>query len=318
VIREHRAFGGIILSASHNPGGPDGDFGIKFNGETGGPAPERVTEAIYRRSQTLAAYRTVEARDMPIDRLGETRFGGMTIDVIDPVADYAALMERIFDFDRLRELFRGGFRLCFDAMNAVTGPYAHEIFERRLGAPPGTAVNADPKPDFGGLHPDPNPTHAAGLIAALAAPDAPDFGAASDGDGDRNMVVTRDGAIGSSDSLAILAANARLIPWFKDGLSGVARSMPTSRAVDRVAASLGIDCFETPTGWKYFGNLLDAGRIGLCVRRTESGRCCSGSICWRRAASRQPRLSPIIGAATAATFMSGTIMRRLTATARTG
>jgi phosphoglucomutase len=264
VIRGHRAFGGIILSASHNPGGPDGDFGIKFNGENGGPAPERVTEAIYRRSQTLAAYRTVEAGDMPIGRIGETRLGGMAVEIIDPVADYAALMERIFDFDRLRELFKGGFRLRFDAMNAVTGPYAREIFERRLGAPAGTAVNADPKPDFGGLHPDPNPTHAADLIAALAAPDAPDFGAASDGDGDRNMVVTRDGAIGPSDSLAILAANARLIPWFKDGLCGVARSMPTSRAVDRVAAALGIACFETPTGWKYFGNLLDAGRIGMC------------------------------------------------------
>jgi phosphoglucomutase len=264
VIRGHRAFGGIILSASHNPGGPDGDFGIKFNGENGGPAPERVTEAIYRRSQTLAAYRTVEARDVPIGRIGETRLGGMAIEIIDPVADYAALMERIFDFDRLRELFKGGFQLRFDAMSAVTGPYAREIFERRLGAPAGTAVNADPKSDFGGLHPDPNPTHAADLIAALAAPDAPDFGAASDGDGDRNMVVTRDGAIGPSDSLAILAANARLIPWFKDGLCGVARSMPTSRAVDRVAAALGIDCFETPTGWKYFGNLLDAGRIGMC------------------------------------------------------
>src|SRR5580704_1823414 len=264
VIRGNRAFGGIILSASHNPGGPDGDFGIKYNGENGGPAPERVTEAIYHCTQTLAAYRTVEAADVPINRLSETRLGGMTIELIDPVADYAALMERIFDFGRLRELFKSGFRLRFDAMNAVTGPYAREIFEWRLGAPVGTAVNAEPKPDFGGLHPDPNPTHAADLIAALAAPDAPDFGAASDGDGDRNMVVTRDGAIGPSDSLAVLAANARLIPWFKDGLSGVARSMPTSRAVDRVARKLGIDCFETPTGWKYFGNLLDAGRIALC------------------------------------------------------
>ena len=264
VIREREAFGGIVLSASHNPGGPDGDFGIKYNVSNGGPAPERVTEAIYRRSQTIGGYRTVEAADLPLDKITSARLGGMEVAVIDPVTEYAALMERIFDFDRLRALFRGGFRLRFDAMNAVTGPYAREIFERRLGAPVGTAINADPLADFGGLHPDPNPTYAASLIAALAAADAPDFGAASDGDGDRNMVVTRDGAIGPSDSLAILAANAHLIPWFKDGLSGVARSMPTSRAVDRVARKLGIDCFETPTGWKYFGNLLDAGRIALC------------------------------------------------------
>jgi phosphoglucomutase len=274
VIREHKAFGGIILSASHNPGGPDGDFGIKYNVSNGGPAPEPVTEAVFRRSQAITAYRTVEAADVPLDRVGSARLdatplGAMEVAVIDPVADYAALMERIFDFDRLRDLFRGGFRLRFDAMSAVTGPYAREIFERRLGAAAGSAVKADPLPDFGGHHPDPNPLYAADLIAALAAPDAPDFGAASDGDGDRNMVVARaegsgGGAIGPSDSLAILAANAHLIPWFKDGLPGVARSMPTSRAVDRVAAALGIDCFETPTGWKFFGNLLDAGRIALC------------------------------------------------------
>jgi phosphoglucomutase len=269
IIREHKAFGGIVLSASHNPGGPDGDFGIKYNVANGGPAPERVTEAIFRRSQGIAAYRIAEGADLPLDRIGSTRLGATEVAVIDPVADYAALMERIFDFDRLRRLFRGGFRLRFDAMHAVTGPYAREIFEHRLGAPAGTAVNARPLADFGGHHPDPNPIHAADLIAALAAADAPDFGAASDGDGDRNMVVARaggtgGGAIGPSDSLAILAANARLVPWFKDGLPGVARSMPTSRAVDRVAAALGIACFETPTGWKYFGNLLDAGRIALC------------------------------------------------------
>jgi len=269
IIREHQAFGGIVLSASHNPGGPDGDFGIKYNVANGGPAPEKITEAVFARSKAIAAYRTTDAADLPLDTLGATRLGAMEVAVIDPVADYAALMERIFDFDRLRDLFRGGFRLRFDAMNAVTGPYAREIFERRLGASAGAAINAVPLPDFGGLHPDPNPLHAADLIAALAAPDAPDFGAASDGDGDRNMVVARaagigGGAIGPSDSLAILAANAHLIPWFKDGLPGVARSMPTSRAVDRVAKSLGIDCFETPTGWKFFGNLLDAGRIALC------------------------------------------------------
>ncbi|HEX6443109.1 MAG TPA: alpha-D-glucose phosphate-specific phosphoglucomutase [Stellaceae bacterium] len=264
VIRKHRAFGGIILSASHNPGGPGGDFGIKYNIANGGPAPERVTEAIFRHSQRIAAYRTVDAPPVSLDRIGTTRLGSMSVEIIDPVADYAELMERIFDFDRIRDLFRDGFRLRFDAMHAVTGPYAVEILERQLGAGPGSAVNAEPLPDFRGLHPDPNPTHAADLIAALAAPDSPDFGAASDGDGDRNMVVGHDYVISPSDSLAVLAANAELVPWFKNGLPGVARSMPTSRAVDRVAAALGIDCYETPTGWKYFGSLLDAGRISLC------------------------------------------------------
>jgi phosphoglucomutase len=269
VIRGRRAFGGIILSASHNPGGPDGDFGIKYNATNGGPAPEHVTEAIYRRTQTITTYRIVEADPVPLNVVASMNIGAMELSVIDPVAEYAVLMERIFDFDRLRDLFRGGFRLRFDALHAVTGPYAREIFESRLGAAPGSAVNADPLPDFGGHHPDPNPTYAADLIAAVTGPDGPDLGAASDGDGDRNMVVTRPngiagGAVGPSDSLAILAANASLIPWFKGGLPGVARSMPTSRAVDRVAAKLGIECFETPTGWKYFGNLLDAGRIRLC------------------------------------------------------
>jgi phosphoglucomutase len=264
VIRKHQAFGGIVLSASHNPGGPDGDFGIKFDVANGGPAPERVTEAIWHCSQRIAAYRTIDAPPLPLDRIGRAQLGDMAVEIIDPVADYAELMERIFDFDRLRELFRSGFRLRFDALHASTGPYGREIFERRLGAPAGTAVNAEPLPDFGGGHPDPNPTYAAGLVAAIAAPDGPDFGAASDGDGDRNMVVSREGPVGPSDSLAILAANARLVPWFKDGLCGVARSMPTSRAVDRVAQALGIACYETPTGWKFFGSLLDAGRIALC------------------------------------------------------
>jgi phosphoglucomutase len=265
VIREHRAFGGIVLSASHNPGGPDGDFGIKYNIANGGPAPERVTEAIWRRSEHIAAYRTIDAPPLPLDRLGAVRLGDMIVEIIDPVADYAALMERIFDFDRLSGLLRGGaFRLRFDALHAATGPYGREIFERRLGAPAGTAVNAEPLADFGGRHPDPNPTYAADLIAALAAPDGPDFGAASDGDGDRNMVVSRAGPIGPSDSLAVLAANAEIVPWFKNGLPGVARSMPTSRAVDRVAAARGIPCYETPTGWKYFASLLDSGRIALC------------------------------------------------------
>ncbi len=269
LIRKHGAFGGIILSASHNPGGPDGDFGVKYNIANGGPAPEAVTEAIYHRTRQIAEYRTVEASPVPLDRLGALRLGRMAIEIVDPVADYAELMERIFDFDRLHDLFHGGFRLRFDALHAVTGPYAREIFERRLGAPEGTAVNAEPLCDFGGHHPDPNPTYAGGLVRALAAADAPDLGAASDGDGDRNMVVARGkglggGVISPSDSLAILAANAALVPWFKHGLPGVARSMPTSRAVDRVAAALGVDRYETPTGWKYFGSLLDAGRIALC------------------------------------------------------
>jgi len=264
LIRGRAAFGGIVLSASHNPGGPEGDFGIKYNIANGGPAPERVTEAIYRRSQTISSYRTIDAATVAVDKIISSKLGGMALDIVDPVADYVALMERIFDFERIRALFRGGFRLRFDAMSAITGPYATEIFERRLGAPTGTAVNAVPLPDFGGLHPDPNPTHAASLIAALTTAGAPDFGAASDGDGDRNLVVTREGPVGPSDSLAILAANAHLIPWFSAGLPGVAHSMPTSRAVDRVARTLGIDCFETPTGWKFFGNLLDAGRIALC------------------------------------------------------
>jgi phosphoglucomutase len=223
-----------------------------------------VTEAIFRYSQQIAAYRTIKAPPLPLDRLGIYQLAGLTVEIVDPVADYAALMEQIFDFDRIRDLFRSGFRFRFDAMHAVTGPYAVEIFERRLGAAPGTAVNAEPLPDFGGHHPDPNPLHAAALVAAMMAPNGPDFGAASDGDGDRNMVVGRGCVIGPSDSLAILAANARLVPWFEEGLPGVARSMPTSRAVDRVAAALGIDCYETPTGWKYFGSLLDAGRIKLC------------------------------------------------------
>jgi phosphoglucomutase len=264
LIRQHRAFGGIILSASHNPGGPEGDFGIKYNIANGGPAPERVTESIYRRTQQIAAYLTVATPPLPLDRIGTTQIGEMAVEIIDPVADYAGLMERIFDFDRLRDLFRSGFRFRFDAMHAVTGPYAVEIFERRLGAPAGTAVNAEPQPDFAGHHPDPNPAHAGELIEAMMADNGPDFGAASDGDGDRNMVVGRGVVIGPSDSLAVLAANARLVPWFKRGLAGVARSLPTSRAVDRVAAALGIDCYETPTGWKYFGSLLDAGRIALC------------------------------------------------------
>jgi phosphoglucomutase len=264
LIRHHKAFGGIILSASHNPGGPQGDFGIKYNVGNGGPAPETVTEAIYRRTQAIDRYLTLDAPDLDLDRPGSLRLGGMAVEVIDPVDNYAGLMESLFDFGRIRELIAGGFRLRFDAMHAVTGPYALEILERRLGAPAGTCRNARPLSDFGGGHPDPNLVYAHDLVDAMRGPGAPDFGAASDGDGDRNLILGRDCYVTPSDSLAVLAANARLIPAYRDGLSGVARSMPTSRAVDRVAEQLGIDCYETPTGWKFFGNLLDAGRVTLC------------------------------------------------------
>jgi phosphoglucomutase len=265
VIRKYHARGGIVLSASHNPGGPDGDFGVKFNGPNGGPAPEPVTEAIFALSKRIGSYRHLEADDVDIDHLGVFKLGDMIVEVIDPVAAYAALMESLFDFERMRALLTGGtFRMCFDAMSAVTGPYAHEIFERRLGAPAGTVINGVPLPDFGGHHPDPNLTHAHALVEAMSGPGAPDFGAASDGDGDRNMIMGRDIFVTPSDSLALLAANARLVPAYAQGLAGVARSMPTSRAADAVAAKLGLACYETPTGWKYFGNLLDAGRVTLC------------------------------------------------------
>ncbi|NDY43240.1 alpha-D-glucose phosphate-specific phosphoglucomutase [Dissulfurirhabdus thermomarina] len=264
IIRRRGLAGGFILSASHNPGGPGGDFGLKFNVENGGPAPEKVTEAFWRRSREITEYRTAEAPDLPLDRPGIQRLGGMEVEVIDPVADYAELMERLFDFDRIRALFADGFRMRFDAMHAVTGPYAAEILERRLGAPPGTVVRGTPLPDFGGGHPDPNLVHARGLVALMNGPDAPDLGAASDGDGDRNMILGRGCFVTPSDSLAVLAAEARLVPGYAGGLKGVARSMPTSTAVDRVAADLGIPCYETPTGWKFFGSLLDAGRVTLC------------------------------------------------------
>jgi len=264
VIRKRGALGGIILSASHNPGGPNGDFGIKFNAANGGPAAEALTEAFFRRSKEIDAYRTVEAADVDLDRLGERALGAMAVEVIDPVADYAELMESLFDMAAIRALFASGFRMVFDAMHAVTGPYAVEILERRLGAPAGTAINATPLEDFGGHHPDPNLAHAVDLVAALTGPDAPDFGAASDGDGDRNMILGRGVFVSPSDSIAVLAANATHVPAYAGGLKGVARSMPTSRALDRVASALGIPCYETPTGWKFFGTLLDAGRISLC------------------------------------------------------
>jgi phosphoglucomutase len=265
VIRKHQAFGGIVLSASHNPGGPTEDFGIKYNVSNGGPAPESVTEAIYARSQVIDRFKILEAADLNLDRLGESRLGDMRVQVIDPVADYLQLMEQLFDFERIRKvLTSGSFHMRFDAMNAVTGPYALAILEGRLAAPSGTVMRGVPLPDFGGDHPDPNLVHAHDLVALMNSPEAPDFGAASDGDGDRNMVLGRRFYVTPSDSLAVLAANAHLVPGYSRGLKGVARSMPTSQAVDRVAEAQNIPCFETPTGWKFFGNLLDAGRITLC------------------------------------------------------
>ena len=264
VIRKYRTLGGLILSASHNPGGPDGDFGIKYNTPNGGPAPEKVTDAIFVRSKVLASYRIVDAPDIDLDRIGKQAVGDMVVEVIDPVADYAGLMESLFDFAAIRDLIAGGFRLCFDAMHAVTGPYAKEIIERRLGAPAGSVINGVPLEDFGGGHPDPNLTYADQLVAIMYGKDAPDFGAASDGDGDRNMILGRGFFVTPSDSLAVIAANARLAPGYAKGIAGIARSMPTSAAADRVAQKLGVPCFETPTGWKFFGNLMDAGKVTLC------------------------------------------------------
>jgi phosphoglucomutase len=265
VIRKHQAFGGIILSASHNPAGPDGDFGIKYNIANGGPAPEKITEAIYQKSQSIRRYRILDSQELDLETLGEQQLGGMTVEVIDPVSDYAELMQQLFDFDRIRALVDSGlFDMRFDAMHAITGPYAVEIFENRLGVPPDAIMNAVPKEDFGGGHPDPNLVYAKELVDILFAADAPDFGAASDGDGDRNMVLGRRCFVTPSDSLAVLAANAHLTPGYRLGLAGIARSMPTSQAADRVAERLGIELFETPTGWKFFGNLLDAGKATLC------------------------------------------------------
>ena len=266
VIRKRAAFGGIILSASHNPGGPDDDFGIKYNLGNGGPANEAFTDAVFKRTQEIEQYHLIEAADVDLARLGETRIGDMVVEIIDPVADYAELLESLFDFKAIGNLLaRPEFRMRFDAMHAVTGPYAKEILEKRLGAPAGTVVNGTPLPDFGGGHPDPNPVYAADLVAAMADPKLGlSFGAASDGDGDRNMIVGRNFIVSPSDSLAVIAANYQLIPACAHGLAGVARSMPTSCAVDRVAAALGIPCFETPTGWKFFGTLLDAGKATLC------------------------------------------------------
>ncbi|MBZ9977903.1 alpha-D-glucose phosphate-specific phosphoglucomutase [Mesorhizobium sp. BR-1-1-10] len=264
VIRKYKTFGGIILSASHNPGGPHEDFGIKYNAGNGGPAPEKLTDAIFAKTKTISSFKIADIDPIDIDTVATVKAAGMTVEIIDPVTDYAELMESLFDFDALRKLFKSGFRMRFDAMHAVTGPYAKEILEHRLGAPNGTCRNFKPLPDFGGHHPDPNLVHAKHLYDEMMGPDAPDFGAASDGDGDRNLIIGKGIFVTPSDSVAMLAANARLAPGYKDGLKGIARSMPTSGAADRVAHKLGVGIYETPTGWKFFGNLLDAGMATIC------------------------------------------------------
>ncbi len=265
VIRKYKAFGGIILSASHNPGGPTEDFGIKYNISNGGPAPEKITDAIYAHTKTIESYRIADFPDVNLDRIGKDELpGGMILAVLDSVEDYTALMEELFDFGAIRNLVSLGFRIAFDAMSAVTGPYAKEIFENRLGAPSGSVRNFMPLPDFGGHHPDPNPVHCKELYDEMMGDDAPDFGAASDGDGDRNLIIGRGIFVTPSDSLAIIAANAHLAPGYSGGLTGIARSMPTSGAADRVAEKRGIGMYETPTGWKFFGNLLDANMATIC------------------------------------------------------
>ena len=265
LIRKYQANGGIILSASHNPAGPTEDFGIKFNGANGGPATETVTQAIYQETLHIDHYLIATSEDINLQKIGSDRVAEMQIEVIDSVADYAQLMESLFDFDGIKSLFNNGdFRMVFDAMHAVNGPYAKQILENRLGAESGTVINGTPLEDFGQGHPDPNLVHAHELAAIMFGENAPDFGAASDGDGDRNMILGNNFYLNPCDSLAMLTANATLVPAYQKGISGVARSMPTSRAVDAVAAKLGIDCYETPTGWKFFGNLLDAGKITLC------------------------------------------------------
>ena len=264
LIRHRGAAGGFILSASHNPGGPDGDFGIKFNGANGGPATEGVTARIHARSKEIDRYRKEDMEEVDLERGGLTRAGGMEVEIVDPVADYLDLMESLFDLDAIRDHIGSGFRFVFDAMHAVTGPYARRIFGERLGVPAEAILNATPKPDFGGGHPDPNMVHAAHLFDLTSRDDGPDLAAASDGDGDRNLVIGRHRFVTPSDSLALLADNLHLCPGYTGGLAGVARSMPTSAAADRVAEAKGIAMYETPTGWKFFGNLLDAGAITLC------------------------------------------------------
>ncbi|WP_342362868.1 alpha-D-glucose phosphate-specific phosphoglucomutase [Terrarubrum flagellatum] len=264
LIRKTKSFGGVILSASHNPGGPDGDFGVKYNAGNGGPAPESLTDRIFARTREISSYRIEDAPDCDLDRVGSAACGAMKCEIVDPVADYQALMEKLFDFDAIAALFKSGFTIRFDGMSAITGPYAHAILEKALGAGAGSVINGTPLPDFGGHHPDPNLVHAKDLFDLMMSDKAPDFGAASDGDGDRNLIIGRGQFVTPSDSVAMLAANAHLAPAYAGGIAGVARSMPTSAAADRVAQKLGVKCYETPTGWKFFGTLLDAGLATIC------------------------------------------------------
>ena len=264
LIRQRKADGGLILSASHNPGGIDADFGLKYNISNGGPAPEKVTDAMFAATKMIREFHTLDTADLDLSAIGTVQLGGMQVEIVDPVAEYATLMQSLFDFDAIRALIADGFSLKFDAMHAVTGPYATAILETMLGAPAGTVMNGVPSVDFGKGHPDPNPIWAKPLVDMVMSEGGPDFAAASDGDGDRNMILGRGVYVTPSDSLAVLAANAQLAPGYQGGIAGVARSMPTSQAVDRVAEKLGVECFETPTGWKFFGNLLDAGRVTLC------------------------------------------------------
>ena len=264
LIRKYEAIGGIILSASHNPGGPEGDFGVKYNVSNGGPAPEKITNAIFENSKSISEYKITDDEDIDLDGLTATKIEGMEVEIVDSVADYVELMKKLFDFDKIGQLLTSDFTMCMDSLHAVTGPYAKQIFEQALGAKAGTVTNGEPLEDFGGGHPDPNLVYAHDLVETMFAKDAPDFGAASDGDGDRNMILGNNFFVNPSDSLALIAANAKLVPGYKEGLSGIARSMPTSQAADRVAEKLGLDCYETPTGWKFFGNLLDADKITVC------------------------------------------------------
>ena len=264
IIRKYQTFGGIILSASHNPGGPDDDFGIKYNTRNGGPAPEKITDAIFANSKVISRYLVADLPEVDLSSVGVTTLDGFEVAVIDSVSDYADLMESMFDFAAIKRWLAAGHRMTFDAMHAVTGPYAKVIFGQRLGASADSLMNCEVSENFGGGHPDPNLTYAEDLVKVAYGTQAPDFAAASDGDGDRNMILGNHFFVTPSDSLALIAANAKLIPAYAQGLSGVARSMPTSGAVDRVAAKLGIACYETPTGWKFFGNLMDAGRVTLC------------------------------------------------------
>ncbi len=263
IIRQYGAFGGLILSASHNPGGPDGDFGIKYNIGNGGPAPEKITDTIYANTQKISQYK-IERGSVDISTVGISKIGNMALQVIDPVDDYATLMQKLFDFDAISNLFKSGFRMKFDGMGAITGPYGTRVLEQLLGAGAGTVMNGTPLPDFGGHHPDPNLVHAKELVDLVMPAGGPEFGAASDGDGDRNLIIGRGMYVTPSDSLAIIAANATLAPGYATGIAGVARSMPTSCAADLVAKKLGVNSYETPTGWKFFGNLLDAGLATVC------------------------------------------------------